>query len=102
MPTAIITGASQGLGRALATDLAHDGWRLVVDARHSDTLLAASADWPAAWAAPGDITDDEHRRQLVDAAGDRLDLLVLNASALGPSPLPHLAELRLDDVRQVL
>jgi NAD(P)-dependent dehydrogenase (short-subunit alcohol dehydrogenase family) len=102
MPTAIITGASQGLGRALATRLAADDWRLVVDARTRHRLDEAAADWPGAIALPGDVTDPQHRRALVASAGDQLDLLVLNASALGPSPLPRLADLDLVELRLVL
>jgi NAD(P)-dependent dehydrogenase (short-subunit alcohol dehydrogenase family) len=102
MPTAIITGASQGLGRALATDLARDGWRLVVDARTPSGLSEAAASWPSAVALAGDVTDAEHRRALVAAAGDELDLLVLNASALGPSPLPALSGLPLAELRAIL
>jgi NAD(P)-dependent dehydrogenase (short-subunit alcohol dehydrogenase family) len=103
MPTAVITGASQGLGRALATDLAGAGWRLVLDARTAADLTAATAPLgPDVVAIPGDVTDPEHRHALAAAAGGRLDLLVLNASALGPSPLPPLAELGTAELRQVL
>lgn len=102
MPTAIITGASQGLGHALATDLARDDWRLVVNARTRARLDEAAAGWPVATAIPGDIADPQHRRALVAAAGDHLDLLVLNASALGPSPLPPLRDLDLVDLRLIL
>lgn len=103
MPTAVVTGASQGLGRALATDLAGAGWRLVLDARTEADLRAAAAPLgPDVVAIPGDVTDPEHRHALADAAGDRLDLLVLNASALGPSPLPALADLATADLRDVL
>src|SRR4051812_2305871 len=101
MPTAIITGASQGLGRALATNLASDGWRVVVDARTAEDLEKAAADWADAVVVPGDVSNAGHRRDLVAAAGDRLDLLVLNASTLGPSPLPPLADYDLDALRRV-
>jgi NAD(P)-dependent dehydrogenase (short-subunit alcohol dehydrogenase family) len=100
--TAIITGASQGLGRALATDLADAGWRLVVDARTAEDLAKAAASWPDVAAIPGDVTDPGHRRALVEAAGDRLDLLVLNASSLGQAPLPPLAGYDLEQLRRVL
>jgi NAD(P)-dependent dehydrogenase (short-subunit alcohol dehydrogenase family) len=103
MPTAIVTGASRGLGRALAVSLAADGWDVVVDARHGDALAAAGL--PATVTAiPGDVTDPAHRRDLVAAAAatGRLDLLVNNASALGPSPLPRLADLSLDALAGVL
>jgi NAD(P)-dependent dehydrogenase (short-subunit alcohol dehydrogenase family) len=102
MPTAIITGASTGLGRALASHLSADGWRLVVDARTATELSDAAAPWPAAVAIPGDVTSEAHRVELVAAAGDRLDLLVLNASSLGQTPLPPLADYRLDELRAVL
>ncbi len=102
MQTALITGASRGLGRALAGTLASDGWRLVADARSAPDLRAAAASWPAATVLPGDVTDERHRRDLVDAVGDRLDLLVLNASTLGQTPLPPLVDYRLDELRAVL
>ena len=103
MPTALITGASKGLGRALATDLAAAGWRLVLDARTAPVLLAAAARLgPHVTALPGDVSDPRHRQRLAEAAGDRLDLLVLNASALGPSPLPPLADLGPAQLRDLL
>jgi NAD(P)-dependent dehydrogenase (short-subunit alcohol dehydrogenase family) len=103
MPTAVITGASQGLGRALATDLAAAGWTLVLDARTAPALEAVVRELgPHAVAIPGDVTDPEHRQAIADAVGERLDLLVLNASALGPSPLPPLAELGTTALREVL
>jgi NAD(P)-dependent dehydrogenase (short-subunit alcohol dehydrogenase family) len=95
MPTAIITGASRGLGLELARALAARGWRLVVDARGAADLRAAAAELaPHAdiTALPGDVADPAHRRALVAAAGPRLDALVNNASVLGPSPMPPLAE----------
>jgi NAD(P)-dependent dehydrogenase (short-subunit alcohol dehydrogenase family) len=102
MPTAIITGASAGLGRALAEHLSGAGWRVVVDARTAADLHEASAGWPDAVVRPGDVTDESHRAELIAAAGDRLDLLVLNASSLGQTPLPPLASYRLDELRAVL
>jgi NAD(P)-dependent dehydrogenase (short-subunit alcohol dehydrogenase family) len=94
--TAVITGASQGLGRALAEGLAHDGWQLVIDARTGPDLDRAAADLSRltkVTAIPGDVVDDDHRADLA-AAADRLggaDLLVNNASTLGGSPPPSLA-----------
>ena len=101
MPTALVTGASKGFGRALAHVLAGRGWRLVIDARHGAELVAA--DIPGAVAVAGDVADPRHRAELaaaVDSVG-RLDLLVHNASALGPSPLPSLADYPLDALRTV-
>src|SRR5882672_7831199 len=102
MPTAIITGASTGLGRALAEHLSRDGWRVVVDARTAAELREAAIGWPDAFVLPGDVTNEAHRAELVAAAGERLDLLVLNASSLGQTPLPPLAEYRAEELRAVL
>ena len=116
MPTAIVTGASRGLGRALAAALADRGWRLVLDARDGAALERTAAelrgraersgDERAARgrivALAGDVADPWHRHALIDAAGDAIDLVVNNASDLGPSPLPPLAELPLDRLKQVL
>jgi NAD(P)-dependent dehydrogenase (short-subunit alcohol dehydrogenase family) len=105
-PVAVVTGASAGLGLALAQGLAERGWSLIIDARGADALkdaadeLAAKTDVvPLA----GDVTDAEHRADLLDAVGElgRLDLLVNNASYLGPSPLQRLAGADLDELRRV-
>jgi NAD(P)-dependent dehydrogenase (short-subunit alcohol dehydrogenase family) len=101
MPVGIITGASRGLGRALARALAERGWRLVVDARGADALAEATAGLSGVTVIPGDVTDPEHRRALVEAAGERIDLVVNNASLLGPSPQPALAEYPLEVLREV-
>jgi NAD(P)-dependent dehydrogenase (short-subunit alcohol dehydrogenase family) len=105
-PTAIVTGASRGLGRALAHALAQRGWRLVIDARGADELEAARAGLADAGAdvtaVAGDIADLWHRGTLVEAAGGRIDLLVNNAGALGASPLPALADYPLDVLEHVL
>jgi NAD(P)-dependent dehydrogenase (short-subunit alcohol dehydrogenase family) len=103
-PVAIITGASRGLGRALAGALHGGGWQLVVDGRDDATLVTAAASWPGAVVIAGDITDPKHRAALTSAAGafGRIDLLVNNASELGPSPLPELARYGLDSLRQVI
>src|SRR5579864_5532031 len=97
-PTAIITGASRGLGRALAAGLAREGYDLIIDARNPAALDAAAGQIRAAGhtvtAIAGDVTDPAHRealRQAAAAAG-RLDLLVNNAGTLGASPLPALAD----------
>jgi NAD(P)-dependent dehydrogenase (short-subunit alcohol dehydrogenase family) len=97
----IVTGASRGLGLALARVLTERGWRLVVDARDGDALQAATAGLTEAVAVAGDVADPEHRRALVAAAGDRIDLVVNNASVLGPSPQPSLADYPLDELRRV-
>ena len=105
MPTAIITGASRGLGLALARALASDGWRLIIDARGSGALQRATTELSAlseVVAIPGDVTDPAHRTELVEAAGERIDLLVNNASHLGPSPQPALQDLALDDLARIL
>ena len=97
MPVAVITGASRGLGRALATELATRGWWLVVDARDRTALEEAAAGLPGGphRAVPGDVTDATHRTALAVAAGELggVDLLVNNASSLGASPLPSFADL---------
>jgi NAD(P)-dependent dehydrogenase (short-subunit alcohol dehydrogenase family) len=101
MPVGIVTGASRGLGLALARALDERGWRLVVDARGADALAEATAGLDAVTAIPGDVADPDHRRALVEAAGGQIDLLVNNASLLGPSPQPTLAEYPLDTLREV-
>ncbi len=98
MPVAIVTGASKGLGRALAEGLSARGWDLVLDARSAGPLEEAARALPgpgAVEAVPGDVTDPAHRARLL-AAADRLggvSLLVNNASALGAEPLVPLAGL---------
>ena len=101
MPQALITGASQGFGRALLAALVEQDWTCIVDARDADALRGATAGMPGVQAVPGDVVDPRHRAALIAAAGDRLDLLVHNASALGPSPLPRLADYPLDALRRV-
>jgi len=108
MSVAIVTGASRGLGQALATGLARAGWSLVVDGRDRATL-DASADLIRAQATPGarvvavsgDITDADHRHDLTGAAFELggLDLVVNNAGTLGASPLPSLADYPLSALR---
>jgi NAD(P)-dependent dehydrogenase (short-subunit alcohol dehydrogenase family) len=104
MTVAIITGASRGLGLALAEALVDTGWRVVVDGRNeADLRAAAQVLGPSAVAVPGDVTDPAHRAALV-AAADALggaDLLVNNAGVLGPSPQPALADYPLDALRTV-
>jgi NAD(P)-dependent dehydrogenase (short-subunit alcohol dehydrogenase family) len=97
----IVTGASRGLGLALTRALAGRGWELVVDARDARALERAVAGLDGVTAVPGDVADPEHRRRLIEAAGEPIDLLVNNASALGRTPLPPLADYPLDDLRRV-
>ncbi|MDT0437822.1 MULTISPECIES: SDR family NAD(P)-dependent oxidoreductase [Streptomyces] len=108
MPVAIITGASKGLGRALAEGLAGRGWDLVLDARTPGPLARAarglSRHGTRVTALAGDVTDAGHRAELVAAAGrlGGVDLLVHNASALGAEPLVELAELPVAGLRRAL
>jgi NAD(P)-dependent dehydrogenase (short-subunit alcohol dehydrogenase family) len=105
LKTAIVTGASRGLGLALARALGERGWRLVIDARGSEELERARlelTELTEVAALAGDVADEWHRTALVEEAGGRIDLLVNNASALGPSPLPPVAELPLERYQQVL
>src|SRR6266508_4107035 len=104
-PVAVVTGGSAGLGLALARGLLDRGWRVVIDGRRAELLEAAAellriggADVVAI---AGDVTDAGHREELAAAVGERLDLLVNNASHLGPSPQPPLAAYPLDELRRV-
>lgn len=103
---ALITGASMGLGRALMAELTRDGWRVVVDARGGARLARAVRSLPhpgAVTAIPGDVADPAHRRRLAEAVASagRLDLVVNNASVLGPSPQPPLAEYPIAELERV-
>ena len=107
MPVAIITGASRGLGRALAGALAERGWDLVIDARSADALKRAEGELAGRTrvaALPGDVADPRHRVEVVSAAWEfgGLDLLVNNASALGAEPLRPLSEQPLEGLRAAL
>lgn len=107
MPTALITGASRGLGAALADALADRGWTLLLDARGADDLFAVADHLhqrTRVGVVPGDVTDPDHRARLAEAAAEAapIDLLVNNASTLGPSPMPALVDLRPDDLAAVL
>jgi NAD(P)-dependent dehydrogenase (short-subunit alcohol dehydrogenase family) len=97
----IVTGASRGLGLALTRALADRGWHLVVDARGAEALEDAVAGLNRVVALAGDVADPDHRRRLIDAAGGPIDLLVNNASVLGPSPQPSLAHYPLEALRRV-
>ena len=102
---AVVTGASRGLGRALAAGLAREGYDLILDARSAADLAAAATDLrehdATVTAIPGDVTDPAHRTALLRAAetAGRLDLLVNNAGTLGASPLPALADYPADELR---
>ncbi|MDN5932827.1 MAG: SDR family oxidoreductase [Pseudonocardia sp.] len=102
--TAIVTGAGQGFGLALAATLAGRGTTVIATGRDAGRLRTATADLPGVVAVPGDVTDPAHRAELVATARrlGGLDLLVHNAGELGPSPLPPLADYPLDALRGVL
>jgi NAD(P)-dependent dehydrogenase (short-subunit alcohol dehydrogenase family) len=98
MSHALITGASFGLGRAVAFELARRGWALTIDARHAEPLAStaqALSELTSVRAISGDVGDPEHREQLVAAraAVGQLNLVINNASDLGGSPLPKLRDL---------
>jgi NAD(P)-dependent dehydrogenase (short-subunit alcohol dehydrogenase family) len=104
--TVLITGASRGLGLALAHRLAEEGWTLIVDARDGEGLETARAELAKLTrvvAVPGDVNDEEHRRVLERAAHEvgGLDALVNNASMLGPSPQPNLLDYPLEVLEEV-
>ena len=108
MAVAVVTGASRGLGEALARALAAEGWSLVLDARGAEARGAVAADLAGLGvpvvALPGDVTDAAHRAEVIAAAGELggIDLLVNNASVLGAEPLRPLAEHPLAGFRQAL
>jgi len=107
--TALITGASRGLGRVLALELARRGWRLVLDARTPAVLdavraeLAAIMDVAHIAALPGDVNDPIHRAALVQAAAafGGLDALINNAGTLGLTPRPNLLDYPLTALAEV-
>ena len=104
--TALITGASRGLGLALARELAGQGWRLVIDARDPTALEGVRkelAKWTDVIAMPGDVTEAEHRLKLSRAAREAggLDAVINNAGMLGPSPQPELLDYPLDILEDV-
>ncbi|TSE01010.1 SDR family oxidoreductase [Skermania sp. ID1734] len=102
---ALITGGSAGFGRAVARRLVADGWSVILTARGIDRLRSVQRELgEQATAIAGDVADERHRADVgaAIAAAGRLDLLVNNASALGPSPLPVLEHYPLDAFTQVL
>jgi NAD(P)-dependent dehydrogenase (short-subunit alcohol dehydrogenase family) len=104
--TVLITGASRGLGLALARSLAKDGWTLIIDARDEEALESARVElsrYAHVIAVPGDVANPEHREDLAEAAREAggVDALVNNASILGPSPQPELLDYPLDVFEQV-
>jgi NAD(P)-dependent dehydrogenase (short-subunit alcohol dehydrogenase family) len=98
---AIVTGASRGLGLALTRALAERGWHLAVDARRAEALAQAVAGLDGVTAIAGDVADENHRRRLVAAVDGPINLLVNNASDLGSTPLPPLADYPLEELRRV-
>ncbi len=104
MSLAVITGASRGLGLALARALARENWSLAIDARDAEDLECAWQELSALTdvvAVAGDVADPQHRRALIAAAGQRIDVLVNNASVLGPSPQPTLGAYPLEELELV-
>ncbi|MDQ3784645.1 MAG: SDR family oxidoreductase [Actinomycetota bacterium] len=107
MPIALVTGASRGLGKALAQELGRRGWQLVVDARNGEVLKDAAQGFgntSRVAALAGDVGDPTHRDEMVQAVHrmGRLDLLVNNASTLGPVPRPDLGAYPLDELERVI
>jgi len=110
MSTAVITGASRGYGRALASSLTEQGWNVIIDGRDASALelaaheLRARAPQVQVHVVAGDVTDPAHRAALSRAATGfgTLDLLVNNAGALGSSPLPRLAEVSPSELRHIV
>jgi NAD(P)-dependent dehydrogenase (short-subunit alcohol dehydrogenase family) len=104
--TALITGASRGLGLAVARALAQRGWHLIINARGVEALQAAHrelSEWTQVTAVPGNVTDKSHRQALAVAAqaAGGLDAVINNASSLGPSPQPELLHYPLDVLAEV-
>jgi len=104
--TALITGASRGLGLALARGLAARGWNLILTARDAERLRAVRDELAAVThvaALAGDVIDPEHRKALATLARGHagLDAIVNNAGILGPSPQPALLDYPLETLVEV-
>jgi NAD(P)-dependent dehydrogenase (short-subunit alcohol dehydrogenase family) len=103
-PVAVVTGGSRGLGRALSAELVGRGWHVVIDGRDATALAAAASALgnAAVTAIPGDVSDPAHRRLIAAAvASGGVDLVVNNASVLGPTPQPRLADYPLEAIQAV-
>ena len=110
---ALITGASQGLGRELALAFAREDVRgLALVARGKEGLqkvkseiaaIAPTATVETIQADLGSIAEIERLAAIaLEACGGRLDILINNASTLGPVPMPYLLDYPVDDFQQVL
>jgi len=106
--TALITGASRGLGFSLAESLAKKGWNLLINARNANQLFKAKNKLAALTeviAIAGDVRDEIHLLQFAEALEKNqwsIDLLVNNASELGVSPMPRLLDHPIDNLHIVL
>jgi NAD(P)-dependent dehydrogenase (short-subunit alcohol dehydrogenase family) len=103
---ALVTGASRGLGEVVATFLARSGYELILTARRANDLEDVATrlrEHTRVVAVAGDVADAGHRRRLAEAARELggIDVLVNNASELGPSPMPALASYPLEALEQV-
>jgi len=105
---ALVTGASRGLGLEVARAFAARGLRLILTSRNADDLHRAANELSATTdvvALAGDVADEQHVAELVDRGVQefgQIDVLINNASELGPSPMPTLADLPLDALRTIL
>jgi len=106
---ALVTGGSQGLGRALGLALGRAGARVVLVARHAEPLAAVVAEIRAAGgeahAIAADVADQEAAFKIAGQAAalvGPIDLLVNNASTLGPVPLRLLLDTDCEDLERAL
>ena len=102
-PVAVVTGGSRGLGRALSAELVRRGWHVVIDGRDATALAVAASTLgdTAVTAIPGDVSDPAHRHLIAAAVASGVDVLVNNASVLGPTPQPRLADYPLEAIQAV-